>query len=154
MSAAVAGARIVSSDPGRAEALLAALDGHLDQLYPECAGLGLTLDDLRQANVYFAIAQDAGGAPIGCGAFCRHHGYAEMKRVWIQPAHRRSGLARKLFAHLEAQLRLEGVRVARLETGNRQPGAVACFTRLGYSACPPFGDYPANGISLFFEKPL
>ncbi len=144
---------ITAADPGGARVLLSELDAYLDGLYPDFAGTQFDYEQLRPPMGRFAVAH-AGAQAAGCAGFRLMDGYGEIKRVYVMPAHARRGVARALLSHLEAQLRQVGLRAARLETGNRQPGAVACFAKLGYRACPPFGDYPANGISLFFEKPL
>ena len=42
----------------------------------------------------------------------------------------------------------------RLETGDRQPGAIRLYERSGYRHIPPFGPYVAWSDSVCFEKPL
>ena len=45
-----------------------------------------------------------------------------------------------------------GVTVARLETGIRQPEALALYERCGYARIAPFGDYREDPLSVFLEK--
>jgi L-2-amino-thiazoline-4-carboxylic acid hydrolase len=40
----------------------------------------------------------------------------------------------------------------RLETGNRQPEALRLYERAGYRRIAPYGEYEANGTSIFMEK--
>jgi putative acetyltransferase len=46
------------------------------------------------------------------------------------------------------------VRVVRLETGVRQPAALALYRSHGYVERGPFGSYAADPLSTFFEKRL
>jgi len=78
-------------------------------------------------------------------------GSCEIKRVWTSPRHLRRGLARRVVRELEEQAVRLGYRVARLETGPRQPEAAALYTRLGYRRIPVFGDYPHD---VAFEREL
>ena len=47
-----------------------------------------------------------------------------------------------------------GIRLVRLETGVRQPEALSLYERCGYVRIPPFGGYPDDPLSVFFEKGL
>jgi GNAT superfamily N-acetyltransferase len=55
---------------------------------------------------------------------------------------------------LEGHARRFGYTVVRLETGDRQPGAIRLYERSGYRHIPPFGPYVAWSDSVCFEKPL
>jgi GNAT superfamily N-acetyltransferase len=72
---------------------------------------------------------------------------AEVKRMYVVPAARRSGLARLMLAHLESTARDAGADVMVLETGAAQPEAMALYESLGYQPVEPFGHYrdsPSN----------
>ncbi|HLK45889.1 MAG TPA: GNAT family N-acetyltransferase [Acidimicrobiales bacterium] len=58
--------------------------------------------------------------------------YAEVKRLWIRPDLRRSGLATRLMAAVEALAVELGYSTLFLETGPRQPGARALYDGLGW----------------------
>jgi putative acetyltransferase len=78
-----------------------------------------------------------------------------VKRVYVSPAARGRGLAKKIMARLEDEARAAGMTIARLETGIYQPAALGLYRALGYADCGPFGDYPADDpMSVFMEKRL
>jgi putative acetyltransferase len=54
---------------------------------------------------------------------------------------------------LEAHARSRGARVVRLETGIRQPEALALYRRRGYGYVPAFPPYDPDPLSVFMEKP-
>ncbi len=71
----------------------------------------------------------------------------EVKRMYVVPAARRGGLARLMLAHLEATARTAGADAVLLETGTRQPEAMALYESAGYERVEPFGhyrDFPSN----------
>lgn len=71
----------------------------------------------------------------------------EVKRMYVVPAARRAGLARLMLAHLEATARTAGADAVLLETGTRQPEAMALYESVGYQRVEPFGhyrDFPNN----------
>jgi putative acetyltransferase len=55
---------------------------------------------------------------------------------------------------LEAHLLSNGTDTARLETGIRQPEAIALYRKLGYVERGPYGAYVTDPLSLFMEKKL
>ena len=79
---------------------------------------------------------------------------AEIKRMYVDPAARRLGLARALLAHLERTAAEAGAAVAILETGTRQPEALALYASSGYLEVPKFGFYCHAAESRCFGKRL
>jgi ribosomal protein S18 acetylase RimI-like enzyme len=72
---------------------------------------------------------------------------AEIKRMYVTPAARGRGLARRMLVHLEATALAAGAEVMVLETGLRQPEAIALYESAGYERIPGFGHYawsPSN----------
>ena len=95
------------------------------------------------------------GEPVGCGAIRRHaDGVGEVKRVWVAPSARGRGLARALMARLEAEAAALGYRRVLLETGLRQPEAIALYTALGYRRRAPYGRYADSPLTVCFERDL
>ena len=84
--------------------------------------------------------------------FYREAGYAEIKRLYVQEAHRGRGLSRALMSAIEAVIVAEGIDCARLEMGIYQPEADALYRSLGYRDIEPFGDYLVDPLSRFLEK--
>ena len=63
--------------------------------------------------------------------------------MYVVPQARRSGVARALLAALEEAARGLGYRIARLDTGSRQPHAQAFYEASGYRRVENFNDNPA-----------
>jgi len=74
------------------------------------------------------------GVPVTGGAFQRFDPQtAELKRIWTDRLHRRSGYATVLLAELESVIARRGYRRVYLTTGNRQPEAEALYESAGYT---------------------
>jgi len=84
------------------------------------------------------------GRPVGCGAWRTYHGdpdVAEVKRMYTVPEARGRGVALALLRALEEAARQAGRKRIVLETGNRQPEAIALYLKAGYARIPDFGHY-------------
>ena len=147
--------KLLPLDPfdARALDLLAQSDAFHAALYPAESNHLVDPAQLQPPAVFFLGAFD-GERLLGCGAFRRDEGYAEVKRVFVPEAGRGRGVATALMDALEAQMRTEGFRLARLETGIHQPAALALYEGRGYAQRGPFGDYQPDPLSLFLEKTL
>ncbi|GAA0754368.1 GNAT family N-acetyltransferase [Ideonella azotifigens] len=156
----------VSIRPERADhpqvgPLLAALDDYLATLYAPEDNHILDVSALLQPEVDFLVATQ-GDRLVGCGATRRMPGeadtagqaYGEIKRMYVAPEMRGQRIAEQLLAQLEARLLADGLTLATLETGRDQLQAVRLYERCGYQRRAPFGGYPDNGLSLFYEKRL
>ena len=138
--------------------LIHELDTELAVAYTREQMHGLTVNSLFQLDVRFFIAR-IGGAAVGCGAVAFFDGFAEVKRMYVRPAGRGSGVAQALLAHLEGVARAAGAPWLRLETGVRQPAAVRLYEAAGFRPCSAFGPYTAMApaevkLSLYYEKDL
>jgi len=100
------------------------------------------------------IAYD-GEEPVACGSF-KHcaEGVAEVKRVFVKPSHRGSGLSKKLMAKIEAKAGEMGYERLILETGRAHLAAVALYRGIGYDEIPNYGQYRDMPRSICFEKRL
>jgi GNAT superfamily N-acetyltransferase len=110
---------------------------------------------------YFAVGY-VDGTPVTCGGWRAHDkaqdslrpGDAEIKRMYVVDAMRGRGLARAVLAALEEAARDRGrVRMV-LETGLRQPEAIALYESSGYVRIDNFGVYRHHPESLCFAKDL
>lgn len=103
-----------------------------------------------------------GGVPVACGGWRAHDGPApeflpgdaEMKRLYVSADARGRGLARAVLARLEATSREAGRRRMVLETGTRQPEALALYRSTGYGDIPKFGVYRCEPLSVCLGKTL
>ena len=144
---------LAPADP-RARRLIGELDRLQLSLYPAESNHLDPVETLAGDDVTFLAAFVAGEA-VGCGAVKRMHGrYGEIKRMYVEPCARGRGVGRALIEALESTLLRCGIRLVRLETGVRQPEALALYERCGYVRIPRFGDYPDDPLSVFFEKRL
>jgi GNAT superfamily N-acetyltransferase len=103
------------------------------------------------------VARDPAGEAVACGALRPlGDGVAEVKRMYVVPAWRRRGVSKVVLAGLEAAARDRGWTTLRLETGPRQPEAVALYEGAGYRPIGAFGAYAAADAedSLFYERVL
>ncbi len=101
----------------------------------------------------FLVGYD-GTAAVGCGGWRSRGADAEIKRMYVARTARGRGLARLMLAELERTARAAGHHRAVLETGDKQPEAVALYRSAGYTEIPAFGYYACTAGSLHFGKPL
>ena len=144
-----------------ARTLIAALNAELLGRYPEegATHFRLDADEVAPGRGAFVVAW-RGGAAIGCGAVrCldgRDGGLvaAEIKRMYVVPAARGARVGAAILAALEGEARALGVGRLVLETGGRQPEALALYRRAGFVAIPRFGEYVGSELSLCMAKAL
>lgn len=95
------------------------------------------------------------GLPVVTGGWRVHgDGVAELKRMYVSPAARGRGLARAMLAELERTALAAGHPRMVLETGTRQPEAIALYTSCGYLEVPSFGYYAEAPESVHLGKCL
>ena len=107
-------------------------------------------------NAEYLIAR-IDGRLAGCVALVVHDdlpGVGEVKRLFVDDSARRAGVAAALMAALETRAVERGLTRIVLETGNRQPEAVALYERLGYSVVEPYHPQGWNEVSIFMARDL
>ncbi|WP_207082799.1 GNAT family N-acetyltransferase [Nocardioides sp. S5] len=109
-----------------------------------------------QGRFYVAYVE---GTPVATGAWRRSsvralgaEVTAEVKRMYVVPAAQRRGVARRMLAHLEATAAEAGIEAMVLETGMKQPEAIALYTSSGYEPIPGFGHYCGSELSRCFGR--
>ena len=135
-------------------ALIAELDAYQDSLYPPESRHALDLGVLVQPHVLFAVARDAAGQAVGCGAVVLEAQEGELKRMFVSPRARGQGVAQRLLSLLEKEAAARGCRLLQLETGPYQPEALALYARCGFERRGPFGAYADDPLSVFMQKPV
>jgi GNAT superfamily N-acetyltransferase len=95
----------------------------------------------------------ADDVPICCGGVKRlDDETCEIKKMYVVPERRGTGVARLLLHALEAKARELGYVTARLDTGPKQTSARGLYENEGYVAIEDFNRNPV--ASFWGEKPL
>lgn len=102
-----------------------------------------------------AIVAYDGDEPVGCGAVKEYSADTmEVKRMYVPPARRGQGIASIILTELENWCREMNYTRCLLETGKKQPEAIALYTKNNYRVIPNFGQYKNVENSVCFEKLL
>ena len=112
----------------------------------------LTPEDVEPPAGRWVVAYRRGN-PVGCAALKRLGNHtAEIKRVYVAPEARGTGVARAILARLERIAQDVGYTTLRMDTGARQPASAALFSSCGYEQ---IADYNGNPVAAYwFEKRL
>ncbi|GAA3614770.1 GNAT family N-acetyltransferase [Microlunatus ginsengisoli] len=98
------------------------------------------------------------GVPVAMGGWFRDPddpaGTAKIRRMYVDPGVRRTGIGRRLLAALESDAARSGVRRMLLATGRPQTGAIALYRRSGYLDVEPFGHYADSDGVVCLGKTL
>ena len=101
------------------------------------------------------LVAEVDGVAAGCGGWrARGHGTAELKRMYVEPAFRRRGIAAVLLAELERTAAAAGHKRLLLNSGDRQPEALALYDRAGYTPVAGYGVYAEEPGAVFLGKEL
>ena len=152
----LADGRVEIGDPYQRDvlAMLADSDSYYAGLYPADSNHLLDASTLAAPEVTFLVAKVASRV-AGFGSVVQHDAeLGEIKRMYVDPAMRGRQLGRLLLNALEDCARARKLSCLRLETGMKQPEAIALYRSAGYSEIPPFGNYKPDPLSLFMEKRL
>jgi putative acetyltransferase len=132
-------------------ALRDALGAELRQRY---RGPGVA-EPAWEAAAFLVARDDVDGAALGCVALRRlEAGLLELRRMYVRPAARGSGVADALLASAEARALQLGARRLILQCGTAQPEAIAVYRRHGYEPIAPFGEYAQFDSSRCFGRDL
>ncbi|MFF5171590.1 GNAT family N-acetyltransferase [Micromonospora sp. NPDC000089] len=103
----------------------------------------------------FLLARDDAGTALGCGGLrFIDPGSAEIKRMYVVPAARGTGVATAILRGLEDAARSAGVTRLLLETGTAQPDAMRFYEREGYHRIDNFGPYAGAELSVCYARDL
>src|SRR5688500_5631819 len=95
------------------------------------------------------------GHAAGCGAVKEFSpGEMEVKRMYTDPNVRGKGVASAVLCDLEKWAHELGYSACVLETGWRQPEAIALYRKSGYDQIPNYGQYIGMENSVCFRKTL
>jgi GNAT superfamily N-acetyltransferase len=111
----------------------------------------------------FLVAR-LGGEPVACGGWRTLSHFVdapadaddvgEIKRMYVTPGARGTGVAAALLAALEDAARERGMRRLVLETGLKQPEAIRFYEKNGYRRIPNYGYYRDEPDCVSFARDL
>ncbi|UQZ36377.1 GNAT family N-acetyltransferase [Paenibacillus sp. PK3_47] len=137
-------------------ALIEDLDEDLKARYPHETIYVVDFSDPKVKEMTFVVAYQ-GGRPVGCGGLRPldpQSSVMELKRFYVDPGCRKQGIANRMLLDLEARAQAAGCREIRLETGIKQPEAIALYVKHGYRPIDLFGPYIGDPDSLCYGKVL
>ena len=97
------------------------------------------------------------GEPVGCAGWRSHaegEEISELKRLYVDPSARGTGVAVALMTTVEESARDNGRRRMILECGAKQPEAIALYEKLGYERIPDFGHYKGQPLVRSYGRDL
>lgn len=162
---AIAAVRVQACDPGApaAQLLMAELSAALAAITGDSGQSSFGADDVRGPLACFAVARNARGEAVGCGAFRPlEEGIAEIKRMYARRGHAGAsegegaggGIGTAVLAFLEKEAAARGYVALRLSTRRVNALAVAFYAARGYTVISNFGRYAVKPESVCFEKQL
>ncbi|HMG81948.1 MAG TPA: GNAT family N-acetyltransferase [Ferruginibacter sp.] len=106
-------------------------------------------------TIKYALVAYDNAIPVGCGAIKEFASDSvEVKRMYVLPNRRGQGIASIILTALEQWAAELNYIKCVLETGKRQPEAIALYTKHSYAIIPNFGQYENVANSVCFEKIL
>ena len=125
------------------DADLAERDGDDNAFYAQFNGI---------VHLKYCVVYYIDNLPVGCGAF--KETTIEVKRMFILPSHRGKSIASKVLNELELWAKELNYYSSVLETGLRQPEAIALYKKNGYTIIPNYPPYEKMENSVCFNKLL
>lgn len=142
-----------NSDDPQFQELIIALDKDLWTRYPEVQQDYEVLDKVK--NIPTVVVAYADALPVGCACFRPFDAHTiEVKRMFVHPAYRGQGIAYAILKELETWAISQGFTRAVLETGIRQPEAIALYQKSGYTFMDKYPPYEQMENSVCLQKPL
>jgi len=106
-------------------------------------------------NIKHAVVAYDDVLPVGCGAIKDFEpGTMEVKRMYVLPEYRNKGVGAQMLFELEQWAKELSCSKCILETGKKQPEAIALYTKHGYSVIPNYGQYASVDNSVCFAKKI
>lgn len=107
------------------------------------------------AHIKFVVVAYLNNEAVGCGAIKEYApGIMEVKRMFVPLEKRGQGIASLVLKELEKWAAEMGYTSCILETGLKQPEAIALYKKNQYQQIPNYGQYAEVDSSICFEKTL
>ena len=106
-------------------------------------------------KIKYVVVAYENDKPVSCGAIKEYTpDTMEVKRMYTLPESRGKGIATKVLMELEKWAKELGYVKCILETGKKQPEAIALYKKNGYKLIPNYGQYAEVENSVCFEKEM
>lgn len=133
--------------------LVALLDAHLWEQYPETQAEYDTYNVIEQNNTVVIVYLD--NQAVGCGCFKKIDlETAELKRMFVKPEARGKGIAQLIINELEQWASELGFKAMLLETLYKQTSAIALYQKQGYQVIENYGPYVGLDKSICMKKDI
>ena len=120
--------------------------------YTATETFGYSVEQLESSQIYL-VGASIDGRLVGVGGVeLQDAGIGELKRFFVLPDYRGTGVADELITALTKYATDYGLDLLRLETGDRQQSAVAFYRRHGFVAVSRFGPYLQSATSICMER--
>ncbi len=104
-------------------------------------------------GVFLVVEVD--GEQVACGGLrLLQEGVGEVKRMYVAPTHRGQGHARSVLRALLDHARTSGLSEVWLETGLKQPEAIALYESEGFTSIEPYGYFRDQPFSRCYRRVL
>ncbi|PIE27796.1 MAG: GNAT family N-acetyltransferase [Micrococcales bacterium] len=126
--------------------------------YGEPDATTVSADQFDPPQGLFAVGYGSAAVPVASGGWrympqlSGQVATYEIKRMFVTPAMRGRGYARTMLAYLEDAAAAAGAQRLVLETGRRQPEAMALYRSCGYRPTIRFGHYADYPLSVYLAK--
>lgn len=128
------------------DAVLKILDGEQNTFYAQFNKIN---------HIKYAVVAYDNDTPVGCGAIKEFsEDTIEVKRMYVAINYRGQGIASIVLKELEAWAAELNYNKCILETGNKQPEAIALYKKNNYKRIPNYGQYKNVENSICFEKEI
>ncbi len=108
------------------------------------------IENLRNVVVFYVDEK-----AVGAGGFKEYQpGEVEIKRMFVHPEHRGKGIAFQILQELEKWARELNYSECILETGKKQPEAIALYQKSGYKIIKNYGQYENVLNSVCMSKSI
>jgi putative acetyltransferase len=105
--------------------------------------------------IKYAVVAYMDNVPVGCGAFKEYDTETvEIKRMFVLPDFRGKGIATSVLHELETWATEVNYKAAILETGKKQPEAIALYQKMGYTITANYGQYENVENSVCMRKAI
>jgi putative acetyltransferase len=109
----------------------------------------------KTVNIKNVVVAYINEVVVGCGAFKEYDtNTVEIKRMFVEPTFRGKGIAKQVLTELELWAKENNYNACILETGKKQPEAIALYTKAEYTIISNYGQYEGVDNSVCMKKEI